>query len=378
MHKHVFRTYTLQINSKKSRKIITSLAWFVAIVFVVTGLLVSRSTLLEKTQRETLTASAGADAGLSSHPSDNGNGLATESLRPTFFSYLMYLMTDINFHDVSSLLNWQIPMMNVSQVQLISGGADKPGQGSFVPPKETDPTQSASMSRTMQEHAANTKPAGGTSTANTAATTDQNPEVYIYHTHNREAYLPELHGVTQPDDAYDAKINITRYGDTLVQDLKQLGVSSIHTTNDYWTMGPYWNAYKYSRQTVKQVLKQHPGLKMILDIHRDSEPKSVTTTIVKGAPTAGIYFIIGGMNPHHDENERLANALKNQMDQEYPGLCRGIWRKTSTQYDTIYNQDLSPNSVLIEIGGPYNTPDELNRAVDDLSHVIADVLKKEK
>jgi stage II sporulation protein P len=372
MQQPTFRSITLHINSKRSRRMVTGTICFLAFAFLIIGVIATRSVLM-KNRPETIHSLDGriplyaAKGPIEMDVPKHENAVSS----------LLYFLTDFNLSDLGSLLNWQIPSMAVSNVQLLTTNpAD--ARLSANPPQDSIPSPKISQTIHDSGNASAQTNQSKSTQQQTSAGSNSKPEVYIYHTHNREAYLPELSGVKNADDAYDATQNITKYGDKLVQELKTFGIPSIHTTVDYWTMGPYWNAYQYSRKTVQDVLKQNPGLKMILDIHRDSEPKSVTTTTVDGKSTAGIYIIIGGMNPRHDQNEKLANALKAQMDAEYPGLCRGIWRKTSTQYDTIYNQDLSPNSVLLEIGGPDNTTEELNLAVDDLAHVIANVLKSDK
>ncbi|PGT76869.1 hypothetical protein COD11_25435 [Bacillus sp. AFS040349] len=46
--------------------------------------------------------------------------------------------------------------------------------------------------------------------------------------------------------------------------------------------------------------------------------------------------------------------------------------KSSEQGNGVYNQDLSPNSVIIEIGGVENRIDELYRTADLLGNVISE------
>ena len=46
----------------------------------------------------------------------------------------------------------------------------------------------------------------------TQHTTNGRKVVEIYHSHNRESYLPYLKGVTNPNLAYHSEINITKLG----------------------------------------------------------------------------------------------------------------------------------------------------------------------
>ncbi|GAJ41448.1 putative stage II sporulation protein [Parageobacillus caldoxylosilyticus NBRC 107762] len=52
-------------------------------------------------------------------------------------------------------------------------------------------------------------------------------------------------------------------------------------------------------------------------------------------------------------------------------MSRGIIEKDSHSGNGVYNQDLSPNSVIIEIGGIENTMDELYRTADALGEVLS-------
>ncbi|MDI3327022.1 MAG: stage II sporulation protein P [Alicyclobacillaceae bacterium] len=202
------------------------------------------------------------------------------------------------------------------------------------------------------------------------------PAVYIYHTHNRESYLPMLPGRTNFDDAYDQTKNITLVGARIVEELKKRGIPAVHTTVDYYPMGDYSKEYTFSRKTVEEVLKRYPRLQIILDVHRDSDPRGLTTVEIGGQTYAKIRFIIGGNNPNHDANQKLAEALKSRLDQAYPHLVRDIWAKKSTVYDATYNQDLSPNMVLVEIGGPENTEEEVYRTAACLADGIAALLSE--
>jgi stage II sporulation protein P len=54
------------------------------------------------------------------------------------------------------------------------------------------------------------------------------------------------------------------------------------------------------------------------------------------------------------------------MEERYPGLSRGIRR-----HSFIYNQDLHPRSLIVEIGGHENNRDEIMKAVACFAEVLA-------
>jgi stage II sporulation protein P len=62
--------------------------------------------------------------------------------------------------------------------------------------------------------------------------------------------------------------------------------------------------------------------------------------------------------------------LQNTIAEKYPGLSRGV-----RQYPFIYNQDLHPRSLLVEVGGHENSLDEVKRAIPYLAEVLAEVFE---
>ncbi|MDI3257344.1 MAG: stage II sporulation protein P [Kyrpidia sp.] len=280
--------------------------------------------------------------------------------RPSWVASLFDRLTEVDPAHPSSILGWTVPGMAFSDypIALDSRAVD------LRPPDDGSP--SPGLFRHEQPAPPNTSGLPSTSS---------DPLVYIYHTHNRESFLPMLPGRTRFDDAYDKTKNITLVGARLVEDLKQRGIPAVQTTVDYYPMGDYSKEYAFSRKTVEDVLHKYPSLQMIFDVHRDSDPRDLTTTTINDQTYAKVRFIIGGNNPDHAANEQLAEAMKSKLDQLYPHLVRDIWAKRSTTYDATYNQDLSPNMVLIEIGGPENTEAELDRTASCLADAVAALLK---
>ncbi len=79
--------------------------------------------------------------------------------------------------------------------------------------------------------------------------------------------------------------------------------------------------------------------------------------------------------------KKIVTAINSYLDEKYYGLSRGIFIKDRKSGNNgVYNQDLSPNALLIEMGGVDNTPEELYASVDALveafSHYYNEVTKK--
>lgn len=208
---------------------------------------------------------------------------------------------------------------------------------------------------------------------------DLHKVVFIYHSHNRESWNPTLR--QQVSNPNDAEKNITLVGKRLQRQLEQRGIGAAHSNTDYVSRikGYNWNmSYKYSKQTVKRAMSSNKDLQFFFDIHRDSTRRKDSTVTIKGKDYATVYFIIGHRNPDWKRNEQFANEIHERLEKSYPGISRGIWGKTVSQGHGEYNQSLSPNSVVIEIGGVDNTLEETYRTVDVLAGLITDIIHKRK
>jgi stage II sporulation protein P len=275
-----------------------------------------------------------------------------------FGAMLFYLFTNIDIEHPESMLSGQISAMAVSNFKpLIPGFNETPGEDKLPQPQQPQQPE-------PQPQPEPTVPANG------------KPLVYIYHTHNRESYLPNLNGETEPNKAYDKTKNITVVGERLANSLKGKGIAPLQTKNDYWYKGDVDNEYDLSRKTVEEVLKKNDSIKMVFDIHRDSGTRDRTTAKWNGQDVAKVFFIIGGSNPKKNLNTEFAKKIHDKLEKMYPGISKGVHENFSSQFDTKYNQDLAPNSVLVEVGGPENSLDEACRTAELLGNVIAEVAKE--
>ena len=67
------------------------------------------------------------------------------------------------------------------------------------------------------------------------------------------------------------------------------------------------------------------------------------------------------------ENIEVLDDIANKY---YPGLSRGIYKKEGPGVDGIYNQDISSNSILIELGGVDNNIDEVLNTTEAISNIL--------
>lgn len=197
--------------------------------------------------------------------------------------------------------------------------------------------------------------------------------IFIYHSHNRESWFPE---VSSKKLAESPVKNVTLLGKRLASQLKEQGIGALQSSTDYSSTVKNYNwllSYKYSKQTVVSAMAKDKHLNYFFDIHRDSLGRKNTTVTIDGVTYAQVFLVIGLANPHWEQNEALANKIHEELEKKYPGLSRGVLGKTKASGNGEYNQSLSPHSVLIEVGGVDNTLKESYRTIDVLAKVISDI-----
>ncbi|SOC21855.1 stage II sporulation protein P [Ureibacillus xyleni] len=114
---------------------------------------------------------------------------------------------------------------------------------------------------------------------------------------------------------------------------------------------------------------------LVIDLHRDSAKRDISTLKYNNETYGKLYFVVGEDNPNYSSNKTLANNISTKLNELIPGISRGVIGKKGDHVDSIYNQDLSKNMVLIELGGIENTQDEINRTISVLSKAISVVLQ---
>jgi stage II sporulation protein P len=202
---------------------------------------------------------------------------------------------------------------------------------------------------------------------------------FIYNTHNRESWVhavPQAQAKDDPDLAMDPKKNITLVSKRLAESLEKNGIGSSVGMTDFTGRlinrgASYALSYAESLKAVKAVMGQNRDLNYFIDIHRDSLRRDATTVTLKGKSYAQIHFVIGMRNKNWEKNQQFALKIHNVVEKKYPGLSKGIFGKKGGNGE--YNQSVSPNAILVEIGGVDNTLEECYRTADVLADAIAEV-----
>jgi len=191
------------------------------------------------------------------------------------------------------------------------------------------------------------------------------PAVLIFHTHTTEGFeiieRPWYAAGWSSRTENGAK-SIVRVGAEMARMLERAGWQVIHDTTIYDRQ--YTGAYDKSRAAVLRHLEENPSILVTLDVHRDAihTNKGVhikPTVKIDGKNAAQVMIITGvregAISGYADweENLRFATKLHMAAEERWPGLMRPLFFAPRK-----YNMDLTPYSLLLEMGADVNTLDE--------------------
>lgn len=194
------------------------------------------------------------------------------------------------------------------------------------------------------------------------------PQILILHTHGSESYTQSGEDTYEESDPYrttDCTQNVVRVGEEMAMELRSHGFRVIHDTNLY-DYPSYNGAYDRSGAAVEQWLEQYPSIQIILDVHRDAlvgegeQPYALVSTEA-GKKVAQVMLVVGSDlggadHPNWKENLSFAAFLQRGTMKRCTSLVRPLCLRGSR-----FNQQASPFSLLVEVGGHGNT---LQQAID--------------
>lgn len=215
----------------------------------------------------------------------------------------------------------------------------------------------------------------GEESLSSAVADKNNPLVFIYQSHNQEAY-----NVKSSNEAYHETDNVTKVGKQLSKALEGKNIFAIHDDTDIFAVLEERNltfndSYNVSREKLQETLKKHTSIEMVLDIHRDSQERKFTTVNIAGKDYAKIGLVVSKSSDNYEVNREFANNLHQKLEKLYPGISRGVIVKGENPRNT-YNQEIYNQSVLLNIGGIENTMEEAFRATDALAEAIKEIVKE--
>ena len=202
---------------------------------------------------------------------------------------------------------------------------------------------------------------------------EKTPLIYIYNSHQTEEYTPSsfveysvMPTVQMNNYILEEKLEEANYN-TIVEEKNIKQVLNEHGWN-------YAGSYNASRIFLEEAKKTYPTLKYFIDVHRDSLPKERTTVTIDNKNFASILFLIGLENPNYSENLAFTEKINEKINEKYPTLSKGIYKKEGEGVNGVYNQDFSPFTILVEMGGPENTIDEILNTSLAFSECLIEVI----
>lgn len=192
--------------------------------------------------------------------------------------------------------------------------------------------------------------------------------VGIYHTHTGETYA-----LSDGVERYDGRPGgVVTAGRTLARALEVRGIPVAYSAKIHDV--PYARSYLASRETAEEMLRAHPGLVALLDIHRDAAKTRKQSVVRLGEKEVATILLVVGSDarepfPTWRENHAFAQRLAAALNDRYPGLCQGVRVKSGR-----YNQFLHPHALLVEIGSVQNHTEEAVRAAELFAEVLAGLI----
>ncbi len=203
--------------------------------------------------------------------------------------------------------------------------------------------------------------------------TNKEPIVYLYNSHQTEGYnTPFLESFNINNTVLIASYILKEY-------LNDLGINAIVEenkvadilNNNNWKYG---YSYKASRQLLEKAVSNNPSLKYFIDIHRDSSSYQSTVTQIDNKKYARVLFVVGMEHPNYLDNLKETEKINEKIKNINVSLSRGIMQKKGPGVNGIYNQDYSKYTFLMEIGGEYNTIEEINNTLKVIAEVLYDYI----
>ena len=198
-----------------------------------------------------------------------------------------------------------------------------------------------------------------------------NPEILIYHTHTHEGYS-EVGGSSD-----DSNFTVVGVADVLAKELEEnYGIAVVHDTTVHDV--PYTGCYLASRETLQNYLNNQGGFKLIIDLHRDSAPKTATSVTLNNEDLARFMYVTAQNSPNYSANRALADKFVSITESLFPGILR-----SSPIYEYEYgntegfNMGLNENMILLEMGSNFNNAQEAKLSAKYVARVIAEYINGE-
>ena len=265
--------------------------------------------------------------------------------------YFTAIMTSIDLNELYSFINDGFAFINMKA-----------------------PNQSATAATTSQEYKY-TYVSGELDVEPRQEVITTDPLVYIFNSHDGELYES---GKVNKDLGH--KLSVVDLSNMVAKDLQANNINTLVesrsvaevVSKNSWN---YSQSYKASRMYLEDTASQHDTLRYFIDFHRDSISYEKSTVKINGKPYAKVMFVLGTDNERYKENQKVIKELDALLNEKYPGLSRGIRSNGGVGYNGVYNQDFATTMILIEVGGEYNTYEEVKNSAEAVANVLSEYIK---
>lgn len=204
---------------------------------------------------------------------------------------------------------------------------------------------------------------------------EKKPLIYIYNTHQTEEYAASSfleYSVNPTVMMNDYILEEVFNENNLPVVVEERKIKDVLVSKGW----KYNYSYQASRMLMEDAKKNYPSVKYFIDVHRDSLERDKTTVSINGKDYAKTIFLIGLENAKYEANLAFTEKINNKMNEKYPKLSKGIYKKGGPRVNGVYNQDISPTAILIEVGGYENTTSEVLNSVLAFAECFMEVIRE--
>ncbi|MCM1371174.1 MAG: stage II sporulation protein P [Clostridium sp.] len=191
-----------------------------------------------------------------------------------------------------------------------------------------------------------------------------NKKIYIYNTHDKEKYQNSEFGL---------KVNIYSVSNYMKDKLKEYGYDVIleksKTSDLIQKRNLKYLDYFITNKEIIMNNTQGLNIDLYIDIHIDDLKYDETNIKINEKTLAKVRFSVGGKNENYRLNYDLATSISEKINKKYNNLS-----SVSISNSQTYNQDISENMILINIGGYENKLNEVINTIDVITPIIKEVL----
>lgn len=168
---------------------------------------------------------------------------------------------------------------------------------------------------------------------------------------------------THPFEKYNTGEKVTDYAKLLQKKLQVKGFNVIYLEN---SNSIFEESYPIARNILLNSIDDFDN-NIFLDIHRDGISEEHRKTIISPLKNE-VNFVLGGKNPHYEENKSLAVSIAEEINKYDDVNCNILTSGLGN-----FNQDLSGNMLLVSLGNQHTSKENLNRSIDVIAETFENI-----